>query len=51
MAKQTQHDIDHKGRVVIFTPTRAQHKSTKNLIPATPAPKSAWQKFRRAVAG
>lgn len=51
MAKQTQHGIDPKGRVVIFTPTRAQRKSTKSLIPATPAPKTRWQKIVRAAVG
>lgn len=51
MARETRHDEDGKGRPVVFTPTRAQKRSEQRLIPLTPAPRTAWQKFKRAIVG
>ena len=48
MAKKTT-QMDDNGK--LFTPTRAQRKSTERLIPLTPAPKTVGQKIRRALIG
>lgn len=44
-------ELEDHGRVVSYTPTRAQRRSEQRLIPLTPAPKTAWQKFKRAAIG
>jgi hypothetical protein len=44
-------DEDISGRAVVFKQTRAMRKSEARLIPATPAPKTAWQKFKRDAWG
>jgi hypothetical protein len=43
--------MDDRGKIVAFKPTRAQRKSEARLIPLTPAPKTAWQKFKRKAVG
>ncbi len=39
------------GKVVVAKHTRAMRKSERNLIPATPAPATRWQKFKRSAVG
>jgi len=51
VARETKHDVDSRGRLAVFTPTRAQRRSEQQAIPWTPAPKTAWQKFKRAAVG
>jgi hypothetical protein len=51
MARETRHEVPRRGRPVVFTPTRAQRRSEQREIPLTPAPKTAWQKFKRAAVG
>lgn len=44
-------ELNDRGKVVSYKPTRAQRRSEQRLIPLTPAPKTAWQKFKRKAVG
>jgi len=39
------------GKTVIHVVTKGQKKSTKKLIPLTPAPRTKWQKLKRDAWG
>lgn len=53
MAKKTVRiDESNDGRkMVVHQVTKAQRKSEAREIPLTPAPRTAWQKFKRAAVG
>lgn len=44
-------ELNDNGAVVSYKLTRAMKKSERRLIPATPAPKTQWQKFKRDAWG
>lgn len=39
------------GRIVTYKPTRHQRRSESRLIPLTPGPQTAWQRFKRKAVG
>jgi hypothetical protein len=51
MAREVRNEPRDGRRPVVFTPTRAQRRSEQREIPLTPAPRTAWQKFKRAAIG
>lgn len=50
MAKRVT-QLNDNGAVVSYKLTRAMKRSERRLIPATPAPKTRWQKFKRDAVG
>ncbi len=51
MAKKVGQIDEYTGKIVVGKVTRKMSKSERRLIPATPAPKTAWQKFKRDAWG
>lgn len=50
MAKTTT-EMDDDGRVRTYKSTRARRASEQRLIPWTPGPQTAWQRFKRKAVG
>ena len=50
MAKTTT-EMGDDGRIVSYKNTRSRRKSEAQLIPMTPGPRNAWQRFVRKAVG
>ena len=53
MAKRTTEMVDPRNskETRTYSLTKAQLRSEERLIPLTPAPRTGWQKFKRAAVG
>lgn len=50
MAKRVT-EMGDDGRLHTYTATRSRRRSEAQLIPWTPGPRTAWERFKRAAKG